>query len=520
MVAGQIRRGQRDRAPARGLRVVSPWRVRNDGRYVVAYEALAGEGNGYRVLGPGAASIVPFCDGTRTTAELKRAWLDIWSGRLGSPRQSADLFRQVIHTLRHDMGVLATSGPASPSLLVNPDRLIPDFADYCSKPLRLDRPLTAGLAITNRCNCNCLYCFAERRRCRERPLADWRRVLDDLVANEICMVEIMGGDLFVRPDAMTVLEELVSRGLDFRLSTKSLVRPEQARRMAAMGIGLPDPPRHLRRLVQVSLDSTDDETASLLTGRPGYLPIATRTVRALLDAGIVPGVKCVLTGHNADAAPGIVRRFSELGVVSFTFVLYGRSYYRHSDDLFYPPAAKAKIRDTMSAMREQFPDCRFLWQGLDPPKPTWKMWRARNMCSGGRIGMVIQPNGDVTLCDQVPHVPANVVGNVFRQGVVGVWQSKRVDDFLFPAAGAIPRYCLFHVQRVRRLSHRKGMVLPRRIVRLRSPARRPAGLPPPNQAHAPSAVSVRQLSPPWGRVGERDRRSRVSRAQNMFHVEH
>ena len=46
--------------------------------------------------------------------------------------------------------------------------------------------------------------------------------------------------------------------------------------------------------------------------------------------------------------------------------------------------------------------------------------------------MLIKANGDVTLCEQVPHGPPFVVGNVSRQGVLGVWNSAELAAFLHP----------------------------------------------------------------------------------------
>jgi radical SAM protein with 4Fe4S-binding SPASM domain len=46
--------------------------------------------------------------------------------------------------------------------------------------------------------------------------------------------------------------------------------------------------------------------------------------------------------------------------------------------------------------------------------------------------MLVKGNGDVTLCDQIPHIPGHVVGNVFKQGLLDVWGSQALTDFLHP----------------------------------------------------------------------------------------
>src|SRR5690606_37585766 len=62
-------------------------------------------------------------------------------------------------------------------------------------------------------------------------------------------------------------------------------------------------------------------------------------------------------------------------------------------------------------------------------------WKNRTVCSGGRSNMIIQPNGDVTLCEQIPHKEEFIVGNVFDDGIMGVWNSERVRDFIYPSRG-------------------------------------------------------------------------------------
>ena len=60
--------------------------------------------------------------------------------------------------------------------------------------------------------------------------------------------------------------------------------------------------------------------------------------------------------------------------------------------------------------------------------------------------MIVKPNGDVTLCEQMPNSPSFVVGNIFEEGIVGVWRSQRVLDFIYPPreafAGTVCFDCL------------------------------------------------------------------------------
>jgi radical SAM protein with 4Fe4S-binding SPASM domain len=291
------------------------------------------------------------------------------------------------------------------------------------------------IAFTNRCSCNCRYCYAQKKRCEEADISQWREVFDECADNETYLVDIAGGDIFSRDDSLDILHEMVSRDFTFFVSTKSYLSSNVAEQLAEMGIGIDRAP-HINRKVQVSVDSADDSIASYLVQKPGYLKIATQTTENLIAAGIYPRIKSVLTSHNADAPAGIVRHFTQLGVDDFDFVLYSRSYYRHDDSLFLSRGQKMVLHEMATALNSEFPSIHMTIQDETtsgkPLNMTCEQWEERAVCSGGRSNMLIQPNGDVTLCDQTPHEPRFVVGNVFSQGIMEVWKSQTLEQFLYP----------------------------------------------------------------------------------------
>jgi len=414
-------------------RISDRWRLRNDGRYLVAYRCSVLQ-HRFIVLPPAAALLAPLLDGTHTSAELG----DLAVQMFEPPESNADRLRagtnDLLERLASRTGFVRLDGAVSPSLADGPHRFIPSLVDYQQSPPRLERPLSVMVAFTNRCACDCLYCYAERLRVPERRVDDWRRVFDELAREEVYLVDIAGGDIFLHPDAFAILREMVARDFTFFVSTKRELTVDQAERLAELGIGLDDQPPYLRRKVQVSIDSDDPTVAARMVRHPRYLEKATRTVDRLLAAGIKPRVKGVLTALNPEAPEGVVRSFAERGVVEFDFVQYTRSHYRHRDELFMTDDEKRRLREAAGRVREEFPDLQITVQDetTRSARLDWEQWHQRAVCSGGRSNMIVQPNGDVTLCDQTPHAPAFVMGNVFDDGVMGAWRSQRIPDFLYP----------------------------------------------------------------------------------------
>jgi len=414
-------------------RVSENWRFRNDGNCMVIYlhslQKLSS-----RVLSPFESIFILLFDGENTWADIKTAAQGLISDGDG---QSAKEIEQITADLAYLDGFFSLEGPRSPSFDKPVENLIPDFANYTMTPHRMLRPLTISISFTNRCQCDCIYCYAEREPCAERSLDEWIPILDEIAENEITLVDIGGADIFCRKDALEIMEELDKRNFSFFVSTKSHISKRQAERMAALNIGNKNLPHWALRPMQVSLDSTDGELASFLSRRENYLSKAEDSLRNLIDAGISPRVKAVLTSYNADAPLEMVRHIAPMGINEFYFVQYSRGFYRHNDKLFLSLEQKKRLVDMERQIKEEFPDI-FVFMQKDlttggPRNLTPEVWAKRPDCSGGRTKMLVKPDGEVTLCEQTPNEPAFIVGNVFEDGVMGVWNSDAIRRFNHPS---------------------------------------------------------------------------------------
>lgn len=417
-----------------GLRVASPWRLRNDNSYVVAYQCHT-DGLHYRVLSPYEAAVVPFLDGEFGEEEIWRIWRDIFESSGLEDCVLRRLFDEQLARLRQD-GIVTERGCTSPSLGEDRSSLLPDFTTYKIPGHRLKRPLAVTVTLTNYCRTDCIYCFAERKIDSEFGFDDWVRVFDELKGNEIYIVDISGGDLFARKDAIALLTEMVARDFVFFLSTKCPIDRATAASLAELEIGRPSILPHLKRELQFSVDSSDPVIADRLVGRSNYLRRAIQSIENCVAEGLKPRVKCVLTSLNPDAAEGIVKLFEPLGVHDFQFVQYGRTHYRHNDELFLSGEQKLRLHDQVESIRTRHPSIKITMQDDrtmgEARQADWQNWNARAICSGGRTQMVVKPNGDVTLCDQVPQNEDFIIANIRKSGVIGAWDSKGVDRFLAP----------------------------------------------------------------------------------------
>ncbi len=291
------------------------------------------------------------------------------------------------------------------------------------------------VAFTNRCVADCRYCYAERNSSAELTAAEWLGIFDQLAALSVRIVDMSGGDPFTRPDVFDLLRAMVDRDFTFSVSTKSHIAPLWARRLAELGIGR-DEPGVVDRGLQVSVDSADDQRASWLTGVNNYLDRAKATTANLIAAGLNPRIKCVVTPYNWQEAGQIVELFSSLGARRFQFVRYGRSIYRHTDDLFLTREQKLRLSESMPLLVAKHRGIEIVFQDETGEPRTdeqrRKDWEQRAVCTGGRAALIVLPNGDVSLCEQLPHLPENVVGNLLRESVLEIWNGAAIDKFIHP----------------------------------------------------------------------------------------
>ena len=432
-------------APSARPRILAPWLLRDDRDNLLLYKCTHAELK-YRVLSPVQAMILPFFSGERSYAEIQAIWL-----RLIKPAQKAESLRdldEVVRNLTAPDEIIGLTGPPSESFR-DPGKIpLPDFSKYRWPVERTSVPVSVLVALTNRCCANCRYCYAERGACPELSRAEWMGIFDQLAAHSIRIVDLAGADPFMRTDVFDLLRAMAERSFTFMVSTKSHISPAWARRLAELGIGRNQPGAPYRAM-QVSVDSANNRLAAWLTGVPDYLDRARSTTANLIAAGISPRIKCVLTPYNCDEPEQIVALFQSLGVRRFQFVQYGRSIYRHSDDLFLTREQKLHLSETLPIPAAQHRDIEIVFQDETSETKTGEQlaaaWQQRAVCTGGRSALFIQPNGDVTLCEQLPHAPGNVVGNLLKQSLVEIWNGAALEAFIHPErskfAGAVCFSC-------------------------------------------------------------------------------
>lgn len=412
------------------------WILRNDGSKVILY-LTSTTSTEYQILDPATATVISLINGRRCVRDLAKTISFLFDISTDSSRS---LLEGIISALNEKLEKIdVIDVPDTTSIEYNPlDFLVSQEEFICQR--RLAKPLTLMLYFSGWCQTNCIYCYADlmnMRRLKHMSLGQWVKIMEQAKDLDIRMLQLTGGDPMSRPDSAEFLARITEMEFIFLVSTKCYVSLKDATRLAEAGWNRPV--NGINREFQVSIDSPDPETADRMMGCEGHLDRATETLQNLMDAGIEPKVKAVLTPINYHQAYDHIEAFSELGVRNFQFTNYSRSHYRHEDHLFLTDEMKSKASDLLRAAKESWPDLtiegdavKYTPQGPESQKERAKSWESRAGCSAGRTNLGIAPDGSAVLCEQMPLDAKYFVGDLKRQSIMEVWNSPELLGFICP----------------------------------------------------------------------------------------
>jgi radical SAM protein with 4Fe4S-binding SPASM domain len=415
------------------------WVLRNDSDYLLLYKMSSSESKNI-VLNPLPAIVVSLINGKTSFIELCKEVQFVF----GMPTLEAAIhFVSIVIQNLNKESHLVTKKTLSNhiNMFETDDYFIP--LDRYRMPAngRLKRPSHVRLVTTNKCQTNCIYCYAERSsnlyNCLEYD--QWISIIDSCIANYIYNIEISGGDSFADDISMKLIIYLVKSKIPVFISTKSFI--SKGHLLSLIRAGFLRQNRRVNNIIQISIDSCNETIASFLTGCKDYLARADSNIKTCKELGITPKVKCVLTSYNFREILPLIEKYSGVGITNFQFVYYGLSYFRPNRELLLSSENKIYIHEIKNRLMENKSDELTITIQDDyndlinfPLTKVQKTesWNNRARCSGGYSSMTILPDGAVTLCEQMPKHEDFIVGDISNKSIDDVWNSDGLVAWLFP----------------------------------------------------------------------------------------
>jgi radical SAM protein with 4Fe4S-binding SPASM domain len=163
--------------------------------------------------------------------------------------------------------------------------------------------------VTYSCNLKCPHCLTDSGKTAAGELNTKQalRLIDIFAGNQIIYLSLTGGEPFVRPDIMVLLEYLAQTRIRTDVATNGISLSEKKIRL------LRDLPVFQ---IQVSIDGIGEEH-DLFRGRKGAFKRSCTTLRRLRDEGISTSISTTATSRNINQIEQIINLALELGCESY-----------------------------------------------------------------------------------------------------------------------------------------------------------------------------------------------------------
>lgn len=150
-----------------------------------------------------------------------------------------------------------------------------------------------NIEITRNCNQKCFYCFNDSGPlCKKDELgfAEWEKILSCIHAFGHKSILITGGEPFIHPDIIKILEHSIGLGLETSILSNGYKIAAFVEKYPALFSKL--------KVAQISLDSMDEEVHNSRRGYSGAFKDAVAAINALKTVNVPVEISMVVSDEN------------------------------------------------------------------------------------------------------------------------------------------------------------------------------------------------------------------------------
>lgn len=174
-------------------------------------------------------------------------------------------------------------------------------------------PQSAEIAITNKCNLKCRYCFhfgSDGDVKQELPAGEWLKFFDELKRIGVLNITIQGGEPFCREDLEEIIYGISQRNMRFTILTNGGLITDDMARLLVLSKACSQ--------VQVSIDGASSRIHDSNRGK-GSFAAAINGIRALKKQGVNVGVRVTINKLNVMDLENIAKLLLEdIGLQRFS----------------------------------------------------------------------------------------------------------------------------------------------------------------------------------------------------------
>lgn len=419
-------------------------KLRPDGGRAVLFSVNPLDADGdevFRHLFPQQAIILSLFDGTRDIRDIRKHVSFLFSL---SEEQAAEQIETLISLPvndNDDIGSLLKDTTDANKLSIrsyNPSIFVTRADEVDMGTIRCKAPTRVLILPTMQCVTDCIYCYADTEGAQGKKqfgLDLFKRLLKEVKQCAIETVEFSGGDFFCRTDAFELLETTFNEGLYPSIPTKMPLSRDKALRLRSMGL----------KTIQVSIDAVNPAIIDTLMQRSGYGKNILDSIDYLGEAGIKVRTNTVLTPLNIHDVPALLNFLAERPFVfKINVTCYGRTLYRHSDDLFVGGETLGDFEDQLYKTKTAYPHKKNIFNGANADyyagseQKKSEQFSQRALCTANRRSAVVLPNGLVTICEELYFHPDFIIGDLNQNSLMEIWNSPKALELASPSQDKVP----------------------------------------------------------------------------------
>ena len=325
-----------------------------------------------------------------------------------SYRVNAETAKKDYEKLIYTISTMASTERICPVSYLDVKTVEP-FTHSLSAPLRMD------LALTFRCQNNCIHCYAGGPHETDELSTDqWKQVIDKLHSIGVFILTFTGGEPTLREDLPELLLYAENRGAVTGLITngRRLKDKSYAEQLEKAGLDF----------VQVTLESHKPQIHDQMTATKGSWKETLAGIKNALQTKVYVTTNTTLSKYNASEFLQTMDFIKELGVGAFgcNSLIYSGKAGEISKEFALPLETlnelMPKIRDKANQL-----GLRFLWYTptqycrFDPVK----LGLGVKSCTAANVNMCVGPNGDVYPCQSY----FESLGNLLKDDWSKIWNN-------------------------------------------------------------------------------------------------
>ncbi|MDR3218232.1 MAG: radical SAM protein [Dysgonamonadaceae bacterium] len=309
-----------------------------------------------------------------------------------------------------------------------------DYKLYLKNPpydferIRFSKPTAVVFVINTSCVTDCIYCYANKEK-KYKPLSTERilSIIDEAHKIGIRDFDITGGEIFLQKDWKIILEKLHNYGFISNLSTKVPLSKEMIDIFVQTGF----------QELQVSIDSFDTELQiKNLKVANSYADKMKESLTYLDSKGIkliIKGTQTndTLTTKNIGEVIDFIGHLKN--VKRYMITVIGCSSYKSNEEYHKIKPTLKQIEEILNFINQKrkemcfeiiFDDQRILKDELC----NYSEFKERSLCSGNINGLIILPDGKVTICEELYWDEHFIIGDLTKNNLLEVWNSDKASN--------------------------------------------------------------------------------------------